>query len=179
VLHAGLRLPWLVFYAEPKAPISASISDPPQFMRLAMVLAAVLCLAAGIVPDGLYVLLPQQVPYAPYSPSHVVVQLQLLGFAALVFWLMSGFLKPHAGATLDLDWLYRRAGAWLARGFDDVTGTAWQWIVDGVNWKATRFQGRLRRHYTPAGTFGRTWPTGTMAFWTTLLLGAFLIISAF
>ena len=31
----------------------------------------------------------------------------------------------------------------------------------------------------PDGTFGRTWPTGTMAFWTTLLLGAFLIISAF
>ena len=66
-----------------------------------------------------------------------------------------------------------------ARGFDDVTGTAWGWIVSGVNWKATRFRARLQRHYTPDGTFGRTWPTGTMAFWTTLLLGAFLIIAAF
>lgn len=178
VLHAGLRLPWLIFFAAPGAsPITAT--DPPQHMRIAMVLAAVLCIAIGIVPDGLYTLLPYQAPYAPYSASHVVVQIQLIAFAALVFYLMRDLLKPQAGVTLDLDWFYRRAGAWLARGFDDVTGTAWGWIVNGVNWKATRFRARLQRHYTPDGTFGRTWPTGTMAFWTTLLLGAFLIIAAF
>jgi multicomponent Na+:H+ antiporter subunit D len=179
VLHAGLRLPWLIFFAAPKTPVAATIADPPQFMRMAMVLAAMLSIAAGIVPDGLYALLPHQVPYAPYSPSHVLVQVQLLAFAALVFYLMRDFLRPQAGLTIDLDWLYRRPGAWLARGFDGVTGAAWGWIVHGVNWKATRFQGRLQRHYTPDGTFGRSWPTGTMAFWTTLLLGAFLIISAF
>jgi len=179
VLHAGLRLPWLVFFAPPQAPLAGTATDPSQAMRLAMVLAAVLCLVAGIVPDGLYALLPQRVPYTPYSPSHVVVQLQLLAFAALALWLMSDFLKPHRGVTLDLDWLYRRPGAWLARGFDDVTDAAWRWTVSSVNWKANRFQGRLRRHHSPDGTFGRTWPTGTMAFWTTLLLGAFLIIGAF
>jgi multicomponent Na+:H+ antiporter subunit D len=178
LLHAGLRLPWLVFFAAPSTP-PARAADPPQNMRLAMVLAAMLSVAAGIVPDGLYALLPHQVPYAPYSASHVLVQVQLLAFAALVFYLMRNFLTPQAGITLDFDWFYRRPGAWLARGFDDVTETVWRWIVLSVNWKANRFQGRLQRHYTPDGTFGRTWPTGTMAFWTTLLLGAFLIISAF
>jgi len=179
VLHAGLRLPWLVFFAAPTAPVAANVADPPQHMRIAMVLAAVLSIAAGIVPDGLYALLAHQVPYVPYSPSHVLVQLQLLGFAALVFYFARDFLKPQPGVTLDIDWFYRRPGAWLARGFDDVTGTAWLWTVHGFNWKATRLQDRLQRHYTPSGTFGRTWATGTMAFWTTLLLGAFLIISAF
>ncbi len=35
----------------------------------------------------------------------------------------------------------------------------------------------LYRHHGPEGIFGRTWPTGTMAFWTTVMLGAYLILS--
>lgn len=176
VLHAGLRLPWLVFFAAPKAPATAI--DPPQSMRIAMVLAAVLCVIAGVMPDGLYALLPHPVSYAPYTASHVLVQLQLLSFAALVFYLMREFLKPRAGVTLDLDWFYRRPGAWLARGFDDVTASAWTRLVAGVSGKATKVHDLLRAHHGPAGTFGRTWPTGTMAFWTTVLLGAFLLVAA-
>jgi multicomponent Na+:H+ antiporter subunit D len=30
------------------------------------------------------------------------------------------------------------------------------------------------RHHGPDGVFGRTWPTGTMAFWATVMLGAYL-----
>lgn len=174
LLHAGLRLPWLVFFGPANA---QNASDPPQSMRIAMALAAVLCVVIGIVPDGLYVMLPDQVPYAPYSASHVLVQLQLLAFAGLVFYLMRDWLRAQPGITLDLDWLYRRAGARLARGFDDLTAGAWTRLVSGINGKAAKLHELLLIHHGPVGTFGRTWPTGTMAFWTTLLLGAFLLIA--
>jgi multicomponent Na+:H+ antiporter subunit D len=176
VLHAGLRLPWLVFFAAPKE--RATAVDPPQFMRIAMALAAVLSVAVGVVPDGLYVMLPHPVAYVPYSASHVLVQLQLLAFAALVFYLMRDTLKPQPGITLDLDWLYRRPGPWLASGFDDLTSGAWSRLVSGLNGKAARLHELLLTHHGPLSTFGRTWPTGTMAFWTTFLLGAFLLIAA-
>ncbi len=176
VLHAGLRLPWFLFFAAPRQRIMAS--DPPQSMRIAMALAAVLCVVIGIVPDGLYVMLPHQVAYVPYTASHVLVQLQLLAFAVLVFYLMREWLKPQPGITLDLDWIYRHLGARLARGFDDLTAGAWTRLVSGINGKATKLHELLVTHHGPAGTFGRTWPTGTMAFWTTFLLGAFLLIAA-
>ena len=35
----------------------------------------------------------------------------------------------------------------------------------------------LHRHHGPDGILGRTWPTGTMALWATLMLGAYLILS--
>src|SRR5690606_32971428 len=98
VLHAGLRLPWLVFFGPAKA---EKASDPPQAMRIAMALAAVLCVVIGIVPDGLYVMLPHNVPYVPYSASHILTQLQLLAFAALAFYLMRDWLRAERGITLD------------------------------------------------------------------------------
>lgn len=176
VLHAGLRLPWFTFFGAGKSIRSAV--DPSQPMRIAMALASVLCIGIAVVPDALYALLPYRVEYVPYTASHVLVQLQLLGFAALVFFLMRGLLAPRPGITIDLDWFYRRAGAWLARGFGDLTACAWTWLVTGVQIKAAWLHDWLVTHHGPTGTFGRSWPTGTMAFWTTFLLGAFLLIAA-
>ena len=176
VLHAGLRLPWLLFFGAPKERLH--VADPPQAMRIAMALAAVLCVVIGIVPDGVYVMLPHPVAYVPYTASHILVQIQLLAFAALVVYLMRDWLQPQRGITLDLDWLYRRLGAWIARGFDDITDRGWTRLVSNLNGKAARLHELLLAYHGPTGTFGRTWPTGTMAFWTTFLLGAFLLIAA-
>ena len=35
----------------------------------------------------------------------------------------------------------------------------------------------LHRHHGPEGVFGRTWPTGTMAFWTTVMLTLYLVLA--
>jgi len=34
----------------------------------------------------------------------------------------------------------------------------------------------LYKHHGPSGILGRTWPTGNMAFWTTVILASYLII---
>jgi hypothetical protein len=34
----------------------------------------------------------------------------------------------------------------------------------------------LRKYHGPLGPLGRTWPTGTMAFWTVVMLGAYLMV---
>ena len=107
------------------------------------------CLSAAASCRMVVALLPHPVAYAPYSASHVVMQLQLLGFAALVFYLLRGQLKPQPGRTLDLDWFYRRPGTWLVRGFDDATGAVWQALVSGVSWNAIRLQERLYRLHNP------------------------------
>ena len=35
----------------------------------------------------------------------------------------------------------------------------------------------IGRHHGPDGILARTWPTGSMAFWTTVMLAAYLILS--
>jgi multicomponent Na+:H+ antiporter subunit D len=35
---------------------------------------------------------------------------------------------------------------------------------------------RLHRHHGPEGALARPWPVGTMAFWTTVMLAAYLVL---
>ena len=89
---------------------------------------------------------------------------------------MLGWLKRTLTITLNVDWLYRRLGDRLGR-IDRVTGNTWQWLVASVGLGAKRLNDRLQRHAAQEGIFGRTWPTGTMAFWTTVMLALYLILS--
>ena len=54
------------------------------------------------------------------------------------------------------------------------------WAVGGaaMSGLARRVQARLLRTNGPDGPLGRSLPTGTIAFWTTLMLAAFLLIGA-
>ena len=90
-------------------------------MRLAMGLAAFICVFLGVYPQPLYHLLPYAVAYVPYTPFHVLAMLQLLMFGALAFTVLvlSGHYPPEMRAiNLDTDWLVRlpaRGGLWLCR----------------------------------------------------------------
>ena len=173
-LHAGIKFPWFVFFQKDSGLRPA---DPPWNMRLAMVLFSAICIGLGVMPGPLYEMLPYKVDYVPYTASHVVSQLQLLLFSGLAFFLMLGWLQRTLTITLDVDWFYRRLGRNLGNGLDDATGRAWQWLVGAVGSGARRFNDRLHQHHGPEGLFGRTWPTGTMAFWTTVMLAAYLILA--
>ena len=113
--------------------------------------------------------------YVPSTGAHVVSQLQLLLFSGLAFFLMLGWLKRTMTITLDLDWFYRAFGLALAREFDSKSALAWARFAEQTYKAVRRFLAGIYRHHGPQGVLARTWPTGSMAFWTTFLLGAYLI----
>ena len=177
--HSGIKIPYFAFFAHDSGKRCAEAPTP---MLVAMAVTAALCIGIGVWPAPLYAILPFKIDFIPYTVEHVVTQMQLLMFSALAFTFLmrTGLYPPELrSVNLDTDWFYRKAGYALINGANHLGARIWQGLVRGIHAGAARLDRRLRRHYTPDGTFGRTWATGTMAFWTTLLLGAFLIISAF
>ena len=173
-LHAGIKFPWFVFFQKDSGLRPA---DPPWNMRAAMVLMSAICLGLGMMPGPLYAILPYRVDFVPYTASHVVFQLQLLLFSGLAFFLMLSWLKRTLTITLDVDWFWRRGGVrlmrWLGRRADQV----WDAYADGVARDARMIVRAVRRHHGPSGVMARTWPTGSMALWATLMLAAYLLLS--
>jgi multicomponent Na+:H+ antiporter subunit D len=173
-LHAGIKFPWFVFFHKDSGLRPA---EPPLNMRLAMLLFSGLCIGLGMAPGVLYVALPYPVDYVPYTASHVVSQLQLLLFSGLAFFIMLGWLKRTLTITLDTDWLWRRLGSAALAHMDRSADTTWRWLTAGTLSTARLLSAGLHRHHGPDGILGRTWPTGTMALWATLMLGAYLVLS--
>jgi multicomponent Na+:H+ antiporter subunit D len=173
-LHAGIKFPWFVFF---QTDSGLRPADPPWNMRAAMVLFAALCIGIGVVPAPLYAILPYPVAYVPYTASHVVFYLQLLLFSGLAFFLMLGWLKRTLTITLDLDWLYRRLGRALAQSLDRAAEAAWNGVVDSAGRVARGVSLGIQHYHGPDGILARTWPTGAMAFWMTIMLAAYLILA--
>ena len=133
------------------------------------------------VPDQpLYALLPFETePYAAYTVTHVVTQLQLLFFAMLAFgWLMRRGLYPSEvpSLNLDFDWVYRRALPGLVGALRRVVVGAWGMSINGALRSIERAIERVYRHHGPEGALARTWPTGSIALWAAVLLGGYLIL---
>ena len=117
--HAGIKVPFFTFFGEDS---EIRTTEPPFNMRLAMGIAAILCIFLGVYPAPLYQILPYPVHYEPYTAFHVVGMLQLLMFGALAFTLLilSGYYPPEMRAiNLDTDWFYRKGA------------TAFLWFING------------------------------------------------
>jgi hypothetical protein len=104
-------------------------------MRVAMGLAAGICLFLGIYPAPLYALLPHPVHYVPYTPFHVIGMLQLLMFGALAFTMLvlSGYYPPELRAVnLDTDWFARMLGrrfiGFCGEPLTRIANTAERWV---------------------------------------------------
>ena len=117
--HAGIKVPFFIFFGHDAG---IRTSEPPLNMRLAMGLAALICVFLGIYPQPLYAILPYPVDYIPYTAFHVLAMLELLMFGALAFTVLvlSGHYPPEMRAVnLDTDWLVRLPGRGFIR-FCDV-----------------------------------------------------------
>jgi multicomponent Na+:H+ antiporter subunit D len=175
--HAGIKIPYFAFFAHDSGKRCA---EAPLNMLVAMALAAALCVGIGVFPGPFYALLPFQSDFHPYTLDHVVAQLQLLFLSALAFTLLmrTGIYPPELRSTnLDTDWFYRRLGWGLVHAFYKAGDRVWAWVVAAVGAGASRVNDRLHRHHGPEGLLGRTWPTGTMAFWTTVMLAVYLLLA--
>ncbi len=172
-LHAGIKFPWFVFFQKDSG---LRPPDPPWNMRAAMIFFSALCIGLGVMPGLLYRLLPYPVDYLPYTDSHVVFQLQLLLFSGLAFFLLLSWLKRTLTITLDIDWFWRtRFWTWLGARAD----AGWGVLARSATGSAQSFVRLARRFHGIEGVLGRTWPTGSMALWTALMLAAYLIPSFF
>ena len=149
-------------------------------MLVAMGLTAALCIAIGILPGTLYGLLPYGTSYEPYTFEHIVTQLQMLAFAALTITLL---LRMHLyppeirAINLDTDWLYRVLGYNVGSTMLILASDTWRFITATAKRSVGALDRYLHYHHSPEGILGRTWPTGIMAFWATLMLGGYLLMS--
>jgi multicomponent Na+:H+ antiporter subunit D len=175
--HAGIKIPYFAFFAHDSGKRCA---EAPTNMLAAMAIAAVLCVAIGSLPWLFYRLLPFTTDFVPYSLDHVVGQVQLLFLSALAFTLLmrTGIYPPELRSTnLDFDWFYRRLGRSLVESIGRAADATWCRLVNAAVGSLRRIGGELERHHGPEGILARTWPTGSMALWATLMLAAYLILS--
>lgn len=172
-IDVGLKWPYYIFF---KRNVGLTPKDPPANMKAGMILFAVLCLGIGVMPGLLYGMLPFPVDYVPYTAAHVLSMLQLLAFGGLAFFLIVGLLTRPATISLDFDWFYRGFARALGREFDARGTEAWSHFVQQALHTVKRFFETLYRHHGPRGVLARTWPTGSMALWATVMLGAYLLV---
>jgi multicomponent Na+:H+ antiporter subunit D len=108
--YVGIRVPYFVFFGQDSG---IRAEEPPFNMRIAMGIAAFICIFLGVYPAPLYNILPYPVDYEPYTVFHVVGVLQLLMFGALAFIIMihSGkYPVAFRAVNLDTDWFFRIPG---------------------------------------------------------------------
>lgn len=175
--HSGIKIPFYGFFGRDSG---IRCKEAPLNMLIAMGAAAFLCIAIGVYPQPLYALLPYPVEFEPYTPSHVVTQLQLLVFAVLAFAILA---RKHLESeeipctNLDADWIYRRllpaavgaverAGAPLLRRPLAAADAAVAAAIAGV-----------RHLHGPQGIFGRTWVTSSCVLLTMIFLMLYLVFN--
>ena len=175
--HSGIKVPYFAFFAHdsgkrpPEAPLN---------MLIAMAIASVLCVGIGVFPGLLYGLLPFPVEYVPYTVEHVVTQMQLLMFSALAFVVLmrTGLYPPELPSiNLDTDWIYRRLLKNLAVSTLNGVAAARAKLFQALELQLVRMLRSVYRRHGPGGVLARSWPTGSMAFWTVLLLAAYLLLN--
>lgn len=176
--HAGIKIPYFAFFAHDSG---IRANDPPNNMLLAMLIAAVLCIAIGVYPAALYSLLPYDTGYNPYDATHVLAQTQLLFFSALAFvWLnLRGMYPPELRSTnLDFDWVYRRAVPTALQNTFTVIWKADHAIRQAFLVRLNQTLAFLSQRYQgPSRLLSRTYPAGSMVMWVAVILAVYLLLS--
>lgn len=141
-LHAGIKFPYFVFFAKDKG---LRPGETNKSMLLAMAFMSFLCIFLGLYPEPLYNVLPYEVHYQAYTFNHVVSQLQLLMFSALVFFVFLSLLKRTETISIDTDWTYRKGGRLfyyiMDRGLNGLNRLSERFFVGGL----ATYLGRISR----------------------------------
>ncbi len=156
--HAGIKIPFFAFFSHDSG---IRVKEAPLNMRIAMGIAAFLCIFIGMFPNlTIYPILPfGEVTYVPYTFAHVNGQFMLLIFSALAFtmMMMSGIYPAEIRSiNLDADGWYRKSFRFGYTLFDKS--------LNGLNaWAHRTIVGGL------VGSIGRTATEGSSRFLILLL----------
>ena len=170
-LHTGLKLPYFTFLG---ADSGLRPAEAPRNMLIAMGIAAFLCIFIGVFPGTLYALLPDEVEYNAYTVGHILKELQLLLFTGLGFFLLLKHVGGEAKISLDTDWFYRGPGARLAEGARYLIVTTDRTVRATVLGFLTHHMMAFQQKHGRDGKLAKAWPTGSMAFWTAVVLVSLL-----
>ncbi|MFQ5536693.1 MAG: Na(+)/H(+) antiporter subunit D [Gemmatimonadota bacterium] len=174
--HAGIKIPFFAFFAHDSG---IRTTEPPKNMLAAMFVSAILCVVIGTFPEQtLYRLLPFDAAYHPYDATHVLTQTQLLFFGAMAFvGLQKTGIYPAElrSVNIDAEWVYRWLGPRLVRWVGRTVSAADRAVRGVVIGGVRGLLGLASRGHGPQGVLARTWPTGSMVLWVTVLLAAYVI----
>ncbi|MBT4139765.1 MAG: Na(+)/H(+) antiporter subunit D [Candidatus Latescibacteria bacterium] len=173
--HAGIKIPFFAFYAHDSG---IRCKEAPLNMRIAMTIAAVLCVFIGSNPSFLYGLLPYPVEYEPYTTTHVVLQLQVLFYSALAFTVLklTNIYPPELASTnLDVDWFSRRMFPGVVRSIVRVGGPIKDGFFNGGKAVVRSFIGFVKSRHDGQGLWGRTWLTENSVLVVVMFLAVYLL----
>jgi len=174
--HAGIKVPFFAFYAHDSG---IRTQEAPMNMLVAMFIAAVLCVAIGVQPQYLYSILPWEMDYWPYDVTHVLAQMQLLCFAALAFiWMeIKHYAPPELHSTnVDAEWFYRKLFPAAFRNISKTAGAAKSYVTATTVNAAHRFRVSFLQTEVAKYHLAESWPAGSMVFWISAILAAFLLL---
>lgn len=170
---SGVAFLWFVFFRP--GPGLLRPDRVPVEHRVGLGVFAAACVGFGVAPSLLYGLVPGTIDYQPYTPDHLVLQVQLLLASGLVFVLLPRLFRRRSGPLLDWDWLYRRPGPVVAGAVTDGVARGRDRLETRVRSRLRAILDRLFETHGPHGILARTWPTGSMVLWVGVLLAAFLL----
>src|SRR6056297_1499002 len=106
-LSVGLKLPYYTWFAKEDNDIE--VKPLPKNMYIGMGIAAFACIFYGLYPQALYMYLPFDAEYNPFTIYNFVeiTQISLMTFAG--FWMLRKKLAGELIIALDVDWFYRKA----------------------------------------------------------------------
>ena len=180
--HSGIKVPYFTFFSHDSG---RRVKEAPWNMLTAMGLAALLCIVFAFPFGGyqfLYSLLPYDLDYHPYTPDHIVFQLQLLFAAITAFCVLKKYgIYPSEkrAEILDFDWTYRKLG------FGIVKWISAMWTRLGANMARLRKTAinaagkRLYQMFSPAGAMSAAAPSGIAAVLTAGMLVLILLFVYF
>lgn len=152
-LHTGLKLPYFTWFGQAKSEFT--VEEVPGNMKIAMGIAAFLCILFGIFPSLLYNYLPYPVEYHPYTAYHLVEMTQILIFGFIGFWLFKDKLNVASNISLDLDWFYRRPARLVRTVFVQVPNrlfAATENLVLSTARKISHISKNPRKYFYSGGT---------------------------
>jgi multicomponent Na+:H+ antiporter subunit D len=177
--HSGIKIPFFAFFSHDGG---HRVREAPLNMLLAMGIAAFACIFIGIFPSTLYSILPYPVDKDPYTTTSVVTKTQLLVFSVLAFAVLvrNGLYPKELPSTnLNTDWFYRVFGYNIVSTLLLLASDAGRFIATHTTEAFHAVERRLHYHHNPAGMLGKTWQTGVMVLWATIMLGSYLVIFYF
>ena len=182
--HSGIKIPFFAFFAHDsgKRP-----KEAPWNMLLAMGMAAVLCIGIGVYPTALYQLLPNYAldpvsgsTYNAYDVTHVLMQLQLLLFAALAFGVlvrMRAYPSEERAVNLDFDWVYRKALPQFLKGSYSLLSEISHLAMQPIRVRMTVLKSSFISALSPRSNgFGRDAMSSDAALWAAILLVVYLFV---